>query len=68
MKNVTTKIKGTRNATRCNNCDNMFHLASLQKFQYFKRAIYNQITSMMELYYKNSKLLSTFTKKLYCQC
>ena len=44
-------------------------LASLWKFQYFQRPIYNPVEHLWwSLYCENSKPLSIFTKKLYRRC
>ena len=44
-------------------------LASLWKFQYLKRSIYNPEEHLWWSFYcKNSKQLSILTKKLHCRC
>ena len=44
-------------------------LASLWKFQYFQRPIYNPVEHLWwSLYCENSKPVSIFTKKLYRRC
>ena len=45
------------------------NLASLWKFQYFRRPIYNPVKHLWRsFYWKNSKLLSIFIKKLHRRC
>ena len=54
-----------RNATRCNNRDDLLHLSFTLKlkFQYFERPVYNPVEHLWRSFYcKNSKPLSIFTK------
>ena len=55
----------TRNAARCNNRDDLLHLSSFSKFQYFWRAIYNPVKHLWWRFHcENRKPLNIFTKKL----
>ena len=49
-------IWSKRNATRCNNHNDLLHLTSLWKFQYFGRPIYNPVKHLWWSFYcKNSQ-------------
>ena len=59
----------TRNATRCNNRDDLLHLSYTLKISIFLGPIYNSVEHLWwSVYWENSKSLNTFTKKLHRRC
>ena len=63
---VQTKQETLRVVTMARICST---LASLWKFQYFKRGIYDPVKNLWWcIYWENSKPLSIFTRKLHRKC